>query len=374
MSDNHQVSPRALLVAVIVALAVGLLGSLAVRPPGAGPAVAGHEQAGAGFESLRWRITSSFTSAMPVIGSTPLNLAEDLRVLSGGTIEFEYFEPGEVVPAFQITEAVRDGKIEAGVMWVGYDQGRIPASTLISAVPFGMEPMEFAAWWYHGGGMALGEDLYHEHNVHPVLCGIVGPETAGWFREPINSLEDLRGLKIRFAGLGGKILQRLGASVTMIPGGEIFQALEKGAIDASEFSLPVVDRMLGFGRVASYNYFPGWHQTFTTSHLLVNLDEWHALRPETRYLIDLACMAQVTYSYSEGEAVQGEVIRHFPEEGIHAMTLPDDILRKLREIAQVVLDEEAANDVHFAEILASQRAFSETYRYWKTKGYLPRDF
>ena len=310
MSDSHQVSPRALLVAVVVSLAAGFLFSLALRPPGAAAPRAEVAVSESRFESLRWRITSSFTSAMPVIGRTPLDLARDLETISAGAIRLEYFEPGEIVPAFEITEAVRDGKIEAGVMWVGYDQGRIPASTLISAVPFGMEPMEFAAWWYHGGGKAMGEALYHEHNVHPVLCGLVGPETAGWFREPIGTLEDLEGLKIRFAGLGGKVLQRLGASVTMIPGGEIFQALEKGAIDASEFSLPVVDRMLGFGRVASYNYFPGWHQTFTSSHLLINLDEWNRLEPRTRYLIDLACVAQVTYNFSEGEAVQGEVIRH----------------------------------------------------------------
>ena len=374
MGEEKRVSPRALLIAVVTAFVVGLIGSLALRPPGsaAGPQAA--RQASDGFESVRWRITSSFTSVMPVIGRGPLLVAEQLREISDGAIDIEYFEPGEVVPAFEITEAVKDRKIEAGFMWVGYDQGRIPASTLISAVPFGMEPMEFAAWWYFGGGQALGEALYHEHNVHPILCNIVGPETAGWFREPIRSLDDLQGLKIRFAGLGGKILQRLGASVTMIPGGEIFQALEKGAIDASEFSLPVVDRMLGFGRVAPYNYFPGWHQTFTTGHMLINLDAWNALQPKTRALLDLACQAEVTRAYSEGEAVQGDIIRNFPADGITAETLPDDILLELRKVATEVLDEEAAKDGHFARILESQRAFSETYGYWKRKGYLPRDF
>lgn len=374
MGEHRQVSARALLLAVITALLAGFVGSLALRPPGAAPTVAqGGEQA-RGFESVRWRMTSSFTSVMPVIGKGPLVVAKQLRDLSDGAIEIEYFEPGEVVPAFEITEAVKERKIQAGFMWVGYDQGRIPASTLISAVPFGMEPMEFAAWWYHGGGQALGEALYHEHNVHPLLCNIVGPETAGWFREPLRSLDDLEGLKIRFAGIGGKILQRLGASVTMIPGGEIFQALEKGAIDASEFSLPVVDRMLGFGRVAPYNYFPGWHQTFTTGHLLINLDAWNELQPKTRALFDLACQAEVVRAFSEGEAVQGEIIRNFPNEGISAETLPVDILEELRRVAREVLDEEAAGDEHFASILASQRAFSESYGYWKRKGYLPRDF
>ena len=329
---------------------------------------------GGGFAPVRWRITSSFTSVMPVIGHTPLRVAEQVSEITGGRIVMEYFEPGEVVPAFEITDAVRDRKVQAGFMWVGYDQGRIPASTLISAVPFGMEPAEFAAWWYHGGGQALGEALYNEHNVQPILCHLIGPETAGWFREPITSLEDLQGLKIRFAGLGGKILQRLGASVTMIPGGEIFQALEKGAIDASEFSLPVVDRMLGFGRVAPYNYFPGWHQTFTTGHLLVNLDAWNELQPEARSVIDTVCRAEVTFSLAEGEAVQGEIIRNFPADGISAESLPVELLEELRKVAVEVLDEEAAGDEHFARILQSQRTFSETYGYWKRKAYLPRDF
>lgn len=369
---NKQVSPRALLLGVVTAFAAGALASLALRPPGGGtaPAVA----AGGGIESVRWRISSSFTSTMPVIGGTPKKLAAELREISGGAIDLTYYEPGAVVPAFEITEAVRNRKIEAGFMWVGYDQGRIPASTLISAVPFGMEPIEFAAWWYHGGGQALGEALYREHNVHPLLCSLVGPETAGWFREPLVSLDDLQGLKIRFAGLGGKILQRLGASVTMIPGGEIFQALEKGAIDASEFSLPVVDRMLGFGRVAKYNYFPGWHQTFTTAHMLINLDAWNELKPETRALIDLTCQANVVFSFSEGEAVQGEIIRGFAGEGISAVSLPEALLRELREVAEEVLDEEAARDEHFARLLKSQREFSEAYGHWKRIAYLPRDF
>ena len=145
------------------------------------------------------------------------------------------------------------------------------ASPLVSAVPFGMEPWEYTAWWYEGDGRQLTEDLYQRYNIHPILCGITGPETAGWFRRRIDSLDDVKGLKIRFAGLGGQVIERFGASVTMLPGGEIFQALEKGAIDATEFALPVVDQSLGFNRVAPYNYYPGWHQPFTSSHLVVNL-------------------------------------------------------------------------------------------------------
>lgn len=374
MDNGNRLSPRTALVAVATAFLIGLLASLAIRPPGATAPDGRVAIAEAGREQIRWRVTSSFTTNMPVVGETIVQFAENLRAVSAGAIDLQVFEPGEIVPALEITESVKEGKVDLGYMWIGYDQGRIPASTLIAAVPFGMEPVEFTAWWYYGGGRELGEDLYRDHNVMPLLCAMSGPETAGWFREPIDSLDDLEGLKIRFAGLGGKVLQRLGASVTMIPGGEVFQALEKGAIDASEFSMPAVDAMLGFGRIAKYNYFPGWHQPFSSGHLLVNLQKWNALQADTRSLMRLACRANVNDTLAESEAIQGAVIRDFPEQGITAETLPVEILERLREVANEVLDEEAANDEHFARILASQRAFSANYAYWKRKAYLPRDF
>jgi TRAP-type mannitol/chloroaromatic compound transport system substrate-binding protein len=374
MTGDRNVTPRALLIAVFTALVVGVLASLAIRGPGDVRDRLESSDEVSGLQPIHWRVTSSFTNAMPVIGQTPIKLAAELREISSGAIDLQLYEPGEVVPALEITESIKEKKIEAGFMWIGYDQGRIPASTLIAAVPFGMEPMEFSAWWYYGEGRELGEALYEEHDVMPILCSITGPETAGWFREPVESLDDLVGLKIRFAGLGGKVLQRLGASVTMIPGGEIFQALEKGAIDASEFSLPVVDQLLGFGRVAKYNYFPGWHQPFSTGHFLVNLDVWNALNAETQALIRLSCKAMVTDTMVEAESLQGSVIRDFDEQGVNAETLSMEILEELRRVSIEVLDEEAEKDAHFARILDSQRQFSETYDYWKRKGYLPRDF
>jgi len=374
MENEKTVSSRALLVAVIVALVIGLLGSLAIRPPGEvreqGPDTSDNEA----FEQIRWRVTSAFTNAMPVIGPVPVKVAADLFQLSSGAIDLRLYEPGEIVPALEITESVKEKKVEAGFTWIGYDQGRIPASTLIAAVPFGMEPMEFSSWWFYGDGRELAEALYDEHNVMPILCSITGPETAGWFREPIESLDDLIGLKIRFAGLGGKVMQRMGASVTMIAGGEIFQALERGAIDATEFSLPVVDQMLGFGRVAKFNYFPGWHQPFTTGHMLINLQTWNSLNARTQAMIRLSCKAMVLDTMVEAESLQGAVIRDFAEQGVSAETLSDEILQELRRVSIEVLNEEAAKDAQFARLLESQRQFSETYNHWKRKGYLPRDF
>lgn len=373
MPGNRNVSSRALLLAVATAFLVGVLGSLALRPPGGSGDVAGADSS-TGFETIRWRLTSSFTSNLPIVGPPTQRISDALAALSDGAFQVQTYDPGELVPALEITESVKEGKIEAGFQWVGYDQGRIPASTLIAAVPFGMEPMEFSAWWYFGGGRDLGESMYAPHNVMPILCSLTSPETAGWFREPIESLDDLDGLKIRFAGLGGKVLQRAGASVTMIPGGEIFQALEKGAIDATEFSLPVVDRLLGFSRVAKYNYFPGWHQTFSTAHLQVNLDEWNSLTDQAQAMVRTTCRSEVALSLAESESLQGAVIREFEEQGVTTGTLSTEILEELRAITQQVLDEEAVRDEQFATILESQREFSETYRFWKTVGYLPRDF
>jgi TRAP-type mannitol/chloroaromatic compound transport system substrate-binding protein len=210
--------------------------------------------------------------------------------------------------------------------------------------------------------------------LHPLLCGLTGPETAGWFRNRIISLDDVKGLKIRFAGLGGRVIERLGASVTMIPGGEIFQALEKGAIDASEFALPIVDQSLGFNRVAKFNYYPGWHQPFTSSHLVVNLKVWEALAPADQALLEAGCTAAVTRNLAQAEALQGEVIAGFPAIGVQAERLPEPLLRELNRVADAVIAEEAAKDADFAEILQSQQTFRSNYRYWKSLAYLPRDF
>ena len=364
-------SNRAALFAVCVALAVGVIASLALRPatrPLDGTTLANAEP------RVRWRIPSAFGTNLPGIGDNALFVGERIAATSGGRIEFEVFEPGEVVPAFAITEAVSAGKLHAGYTWLGYDEGRIPASVLLGSVPFGMEPWEYMAWWLHGGGRELGEKVYRPHGVRPILCGIIGPESAGWFREEIVTLGDLEGLKIRFAGLGGKVLQRLGASVTLLPGGEIFQALDRGAIDATEYSMPAVDTRLGFDRVVQNNYFPGWHQPSTAAHLTVNLDSWERLTPMQRAQIESVCGAGTTNGLARGEALQGPVLEGYAERGVTAQVLPLPVLRELESVANQILDEEAEADALFAEVLAAQRAFRAHYRHWKTVGFLPRDF
>lgn len=357
--------------AVVVALVVGGLGSLALRAPARHDGAPGRTPRSG---VVRWRLPVAFGTNLPALGDNALYLARQVEGASGATMHLEVFEPGELVPPFRITEAVRDAKVEAGYTWLGYDQGKLPWSTLFGSVPFGMEPWEYAAWWYEAGGRELAEELYAGFGVHVVLCGLIGPESAGWFREPIESVEDLRGLKIRFAGLGGLVIQRLGASVTMLPGGEIFQALEKGAIDATEFSMPAIDQRLGFDRIVGFNYFPGWHQPFTAFHLAVNPAAWQELRDEDRELLETACTAGVTRNLAHGEAIQGAALRASRERGVRVETLPDDVLHELARVSDLVLDEQAASDADFRRVLESQRAFRRDYQGWKSVGYLPRDF
>jgi TRAP-type mannitol/chloroaromatic compound transport system substrate-binding protein len=373
--SKNSISNRSALLAVVTAFVVGTVGTLAIRPvhaPNAGSVASAQTPASAA--RIAWRLPIVFQTTMPVLGDNPVYLTRMLKASSGGAIDLQIFEPGEIVPAFSITDAVRDGKVSAGYTWLGYDQGKIPASPLVSAVPFGMEPWEYTAWWYEGDGRELTEALYKRYNIHPILCGITGPETAGWFRRRIDSLDDVKGLKIRFAGLGGQVIERLGASVTMLPGGEIFQALEKGAIDATEFALPVVDQSLGFNRVAPYNYYPGWHQPFTSSHLVVNLAVWQTLSDADQAILELGCTAAVTRNLAQAEALQGEVIEGFADIGVSAEILPEPLLRELNNVSDQILQEEADRDPDFAEILASQKAFRSQYAQWKSRAYLPRDF
>ncbi|CTQ47459.1 TRAP transporter substrate-binding protein [Roseibium aggregatum] len=325
-------------------------------------------------DRIRWKVPNAFPSHLPALGENAGIVANLLKNVSGGEIQFKIFEPGNLVPPLELTDAVQNGSIEAGYTWMGYDAGKIPASPLFAARPFGMEPWEFTAWWYDGGGRELGEEVYGKRNVHPILCGINGPETAGWFRKEIISMTDLDGLKIRFAGLGGEVMQKAGASVTLLPGSEIFQALEKGAIDATEFSMPAVDQTLGFDKVAKYNYFPGWHQTYTAFHLIVNKEVWDGLEDQTKAMFDTACTATTLRSLSRGEAIQGDVIRGFSEKGVQAKKVPEDMLRELKMLTDEVMETQAAADEDFRQVYESQQTFARDYQTWKGLAYLPRDF
>ncbi len=332
-------------------------------------------QAGLAADKLLLKTPVAFSTALPSLGTPIPRVAEELDLMSGGTVKMKVYEPDKLVPAFEILDAVSSGKINSGYTTAGYWAGKIPAAPLFSAVPFGPEAGEYMAWLYYGNGLTLYQRMYDEagYNVHVVPCAIIAPETSGWFSKEINGPEDLKGLKMRFFGLGGKVMEKLGVATSLLPGGEIFPALEKGAIDATEFSMPAIDQRLGFYKVAKYNYFPGWHQQATVFELLINKDAWNGADEQQQAIIEAACKASMTDSFAEGEALQFTAMQDNVEKyGVEIRQWSPEMLQLFHDTWIEVAAEESANDPFFAEVYQDLNTFRENYNLWKTNAFLPR--
>ncbi|MEX2320029.1 MAG: TRAP transporter substrate-binding protein, partial [Saccharospirillum sp.] len=263
------------------------------------------------FNRVRWQVPMAFSSSLTALGDTMPVVADMVSTISDGRVTLQTVEPGALIPALSVFDNVSSGNISAGYSWMGYEWGQVPGSALYGATPFGLESQEFLAWMYHHGGDDLLKEMFEPYNVYPILCGTISPESAGWFTKEMNSVDDLRGLKFRAAGLGGEIMGEFGMSINVLPGGELYQALETGVLDATEFSLPTVDKQLGFSQVAKYYYLPGWHQPSTNQFLYVNLDEWNKLNGQTQSLIESSCMAGNAVALAKAEALQGAVLNEF---------------------------------------------------------------
>ncbi len=317
----------------------------------------------------------AFATALPGLGSPIPRVAEDLNRMSGGTLKMRVYEPGKLVPAFEILDAVSSGKINSGYATAGYWAGKIPASPLFAAVPFGPEAGEYMAWIYYGNGRKLYQEMYDQagYNVHVVPCAIIAPETSGWFAKEINSAEDLKGLKMRFFGLGGKVMQKLGVATSLLPGGDIFPALEKGTIDATEFSMPAIDQRLGFHKLVKYNYFPGWHQQSTLFELLVNKDVWKGMSKQQQAIVEAACKASMADSFAEGEAIQfAAMTQNVEKHGVKIKFWSDEMLTLFADTWKQVVEEEVKKDAFFAKVWKDLSTFRAGYAVWKKHGFLPR--
>jgi len=317
-----------------------------------------------------WRMTSTYPSTLLQLGTMGKRLETDIPLITGGTVTLKFYEPGVLAPPFETFDAVSYGAVEAGWSTPGYWAGKEPALQLFSAVPFGPSAPEYLAWYDYGGGKALFEEIYHKHNIHSIICGMTPPEASGWFKKPINSIEDFKGLKIRFFGLGGKVLEDVGASPQLIAGGEIYQALELGTIDATEYAMPAVDHKMGFYEVAQHYYFPGWHQQSTLFELMINLDAWNNLSASQQLQINTVCAANVRYGISEGEALQPDALAKLTAKGVTLHSWSPEVLAELKKSWDKVAAEMADNDPTFAVVWASLTEFRRKYRTWAELGYL----
>ena len=321
------------------------------------------------------KVPVCFSTALPGLGTTIPWIAKRIETASNGSLKMKVYEPNKLVAPFEILTSVSKGKINAGYSTAGYWAGKIPASPIFSAIPFGPEAGEYLAWLYYGNGEKLYQEMYdsHGYNIKVLVCGIIAPETSGWFIKPINNPKDLKGLRIRFFGLGGQVMQKLGASVSLIPGGEIFPALEKKAIEATEFSMPAIDKRLGFYKIAKYNYFPGWHQQATVFELLINKDVWNGMSDHQRMVIEMLCKAATIDAFAYTEAIQGKVLKENTEKrGVKNMYWSDKMLTTYKTAWNEVAKEQSDKNAFFKKVWDDLSDFRSSYKLWQTYGFLPR--
>ncbi|MFQ5849517.1 MAG: TRAP transporter substrate-binding protein [Candidatus Binatia bacterium] len=314
---------------------------------------------------VRWKMASSYAASLTILGHAGVYFTERVKEVTDGRIQIKFFDPGKLVPALQIFEAVSTGAVDAGFAASGYWIGKIPAAPIFSSVPFGPDTSEYLAWMFEGHGLELWRGLYAKHDMVPYPCGVIPPEASGWFRNEIKSLDQLKGLKMRFYGLGGKAMQKLGMSIQLLAGGDIFPALERGVLDATEFSMPAIDEKLGFHQVAKHYYFPGWHQQSSILELTVNKAKWDSLSKADQTLIEMACRDTILKTITEGETLQGAALERMKAKGVQIHVWPPEFVAEFKRLSDEVIREEAAKDPDFARVWKSFSSFREKYAEWR---------
>ncbi len=321
-------------------------------------------------EPVAWTMASAFSSKLPQFGSLALRLTESLGRVSGGNIQVEFAEPNSLIAPLEMFDAVAIGALDAAWStpshWVGKDE----ALAIFSSVPFGPRAGEYAAWLYYGGGYELMDEIYAQHGIKSLICGVAAPEASGWFREEVNVLEDFQGLKMRFFGLGAKVMDRLGVAVQVLRGGDIYLALARGRIDATEFNIPAIDRTLGFYEVAKHYYFPGWHQQASLLELMMNREKWDALSDTQRAQIEISCGDNFREGLAEGEATQAEVLHDLEARGVTLHRWSPVILKAMEAAWLEVAADLSSKNSNFKKVWDSFSAFRDKNKIWRDHGYL----
>jgi TRAP-type mannitol/chloroaromatic compound transport system substrate-binding protein len=319
---------------------------------------------------VRAQMGWAFPSNTGLLGPTQTKLVETLRAVSGGSIDVRGFEPGALVPASQYLDAVGNGSLDMAWTVSGFWTGKDIAFAMYGSVPFGPDVGEYIAWMKFGGGVQLMKELHAKYNVEVIPCGVISPEASGWFRKEIKTLDDLKGLKMRFFGLGANVMQKMGVSTQLLQAGEIFQALQLGTIDATEFSMPVMDLTLGFHQVAKHYYFPGWHQQATINELIISKKKWAEFSDTQKKQIETVCDATMLNQFAEGEAVQFKAMQEIQAKGVTLHKWPKQFLDAFEKAWNEVAAEQSAKSPEFKKAWDSYAAFRKNYSVWKDLGYL----
>lgn len=316
-------------------------------------------------KSYRWIMITTWPPNFPILGEGCVLFANMVKEMSGGRLQIQVFGGGELVPALEVFDAVSNGVAQIGHSAPYYWAGKAPASQFFASVPFGMNAQQMMAWLISGGGMKLWEDLYAEHNLIPFLSGNSGIQLGGWFNKEINSIQDIKGLKMRIPGLGGKVISEAGGSAVLTAGGEIYTNMERGVLDATEWIGPYHDFKLGLHKVSNFCYYPGWHEPGTVFETFVNKDQFEELPSDLQEIVRTAARSQYAWSFAEFESRNSEYLQKLLyEEKVNMRPFPDDVLKNFKDISTEVLNNIAAKDAYSNKVYSSFLKFKKGIEEW----------
>jgi len=312
-----------------------------------------------------------FPGTLPLLGKPAFDMAERVALITDGAVTFDVKNPGELVSTGEVWDAVSTGAVESAWYSIGFAEGIVPSAPLFTTFPFGPDVREYAAWWFNGGGQEMWAEITEPYGIKTIHCSTLVPEASGWFREPIETVEDLQGKKMRFFGLGASVMGKLGVEAQSLGLADTMSALNTGAIDSAELGFPFLDNLVGMYEHASHYYFPGWHQQTSFLSVIVNMDVWNDLSASEQAAIETVCEAQMMRTLAEGEAVQLDPLAKMQaENGVTVHRWSDEILAAYEAAWAEVVAEKSAQDADFARAWDSLTTFRARYAEWKEIGYL----
>ena len=356
---------RRYLPAVVVALAAALVLVIGLWATEQNRSTVGALAADVATESspqYQWKLVTTWPKNLPGLGSGPENFARYVNEMSGGRLQVRVFGAGEIVPAFEVFDAVSQGAAEAGHGASYYWKGKIPASVFFTAIPFGMTAQEMNGWLHYGGGLELWQELYEPFGVIPFAGGSSGVQMAGWFNRELKSKDDLVGLKMRIPGLAGEVFDAAGGTAVRIAGGEVYTSMQTGVIDAVEWVGPYNDRTLGLQEVAEFYYYPGWHEPGAMLEFTVNAAAYNKLPADLQAVVKYAARAANQAMLDEFTARNNESLQQLLASGTQLRPLPEDIVALLYEKTVLAMTKLRAEDPMADKIARSYNSFADSVR------------
>ena len=332
----------------------GIAGVLAA---GVAPAV--HAQA-----TVRWRLASSFPKSLDTIFGAADTFAKAVKAMSGGKFEISVHAAGELMPAFGVVDGVQQGSVECAHTAPYYFFGKDETFALGCAIPFGLNSRQMTAWMYEGNGLKLMREFYGKYNIVNFPGGNTGAQMGGWYRKEIKTLADMKGMKMRIGGFGGKVLERLGSVPQNIPGGEIYQALEKGTIDAAEWVGPYDDQKLGFNKVAPFYYYPGWWEGGPELDFFINNKAFEALSPEYKAIVEAAASQAHVVMQARYDAANPVALKQLVGAGTKLRPFPPDVMNAAFKASMDLYAEISAKNENWKKIYADYSKFRADQNLW----------